>query len=126
MLQREDNLRKFPRYPMRWKIAIVFDETENLPTYHGITNEISEEGLSLLTDHNLFSENAVTLLLAIPPKHSAQRSKIVEIRARMLYTVHSSGHDQFRIGVHFERFKGNGRKLLESNLKERSIVLTSD
>jgi hypothetical protein len=126
MIRRLDNnLRKYPRYPMHWKIAIVFDEVEQLPTYHGVTNEISQEGLSLLTDHNLFTEDLVTLLLAIPPKNSAQRSKIVEVRARMIYTVHSAGHDQFRIGMHFERFKGNGRKLLETNLKERTMVLTA-
>lgn len=115
--------RKHPRYPMHWKVAIVFDETEHMPTFHGITNEISQEGLSLLTDHNIFSEEPVTLLLALPPKNSARRSKIVEIRAHMVYTVHSAGHDQFRIGMHFERFKGNGRKLLEACLKERAILL---
>lgn len=125
MIRRHENQRKFPRYPMQWKVAIVFDEADRQPTFHGVTNEISQEGLSLLTDHNLFTEGPITLLLAIPPKNSAQRSKVVEIRARMIYTVHSAGHDRFRIGVHFERFKGNGRKLLETNLRERAIVLVS-
>lgn len=126
MNRHHENQRKFTRYPMQWKIAIVFDEDEHRPTFHGITNEISQGGLSLLTDHNLFTEDLITLLLAIPPKNSAQGNKIVEIRARMIYTVHSAGHDRFRIGVHFERFKGNGRKLLETNLKERAIVLVSN
>ncbi len=125
MNRRSEDQRKFTRYPMQWKIAIVFDGEEHRPTFHGVTNEISQEGLSLLTDYNLFTEDPVTLLLAIPPKNSAQRNKIVEIRARMIYTVHSAGHDRFRIGVHFERFKGSGRKLLETNLKERAIVVTS-
>jgi hypothetical protein len=126
MIRHHENQRKFPRYPMQWKVAIVFDEDEHHPTFHGVTNEISQEGLSLLTDHNLFTEEPITLLLAIPPKNTAQKNKIVEIRARMIYTVHSAGHDRFRIGVHFEHFKGNGRKLLETNLKERAIVLVSD
>jgi c-di-GMP-binding flagellar brake protein YcgR len=113
--------RESPRYPTQWKVAVVFDEDEQRPTFHGVTNEISLGGLSLLTDHNIFAENPVTLLLAIPPLHNGARQKIVEIRARMVYTVHSAGHDRFRIGLHFIQFKGDGLRLLDSNLKDRSI-----
>lgn len=111
---------------MHWKVAIVYDETDGRPAFHGVTHEISLAGLSLLTDHNLFAEEAITLLLVIPPKHLGQRNKIVEIRARMTYTVHSSGHDQFRIGLRFEHFKGKGGAILEKTLKERAIAHSSD
>lgn len=115
------DLRSSPRYPMHWKIAVVFDEKVQRPTFHGITNEISLDGLSLLTDHNIFTEDTITLLLAIPPLHNGSRQKIVEIRARMIYTVHSSAHDRFRIGMRFIQYKGEGRKTLQTNLESRAI-----
>lgn len=125
MKRLEDN-RKAKRYPMHWKVAIVYDHTDEHPTYHGVTHDISIGGLSLLTDHNIHTEESITLLLAIPPRQRGERTKIVEIRARMAYTVLSAGHDQFRIGMNFESFKGQGHKLLDNTLKERAIVYTTD
>jgi len=117
-----DDQRQHRRFPMHWQVAIVFDETEERPTYHGVTHEISLAGMSLLTDHNIFTEESVTVLLAVPPLFAGQRKKVVEIRAHMIYTVHSSDHGRFRIGLKFDRFKGDGRELLAHNLRERAIV----
>jgi len=125
MNRRHENKREHPRYPMRWKVAIVYDHVDARPTFHGVTNELSVSGMSLLTDHNIFTEEPVTLLLAIPPKHQGTRTKVVEIRARMVYTVHSSGHDKFRIGLQFKRFKDGGRALLETSMKERAVTYSS-
>ncbi len=107
---------------MHWKVAIVYDHADEHPTFHGVTHEISLVGASLLTAYNIFTEELVTLLLAIPPKHHGQPNKVLEIRAAMIYTVHSAEHDQFRIGLHFRRFKGDGRKVLETALKERAVA----
>lgn len=117
-----EDQRKHRRYPMRWQVAIVFNETEERPTYHGVTHEISLAGMSLLTDHNIFTEEPVTVLLAVPPLYAGLHKKVIEIQARMIYTVHSSEHGRFRIGLKFDRFKGDGRQWLEMNLRERAMI----
>ncbi|MEW6164696.1 MAG: PilZ domain-containing protein [Pseudomonadota bacterium] len=125
MSRRAQDKRQHPRYPLHWQVAVVYDHVEERTTFHGVTHEISVSGLSLLTDHNIFTEDPVTLLLAIPPLHHGQRKKIVEVRANMAYTVHAAGHDKFRIGLHFKRFKDDGRAFLERNLKERAVITTN-
>lgn len=107
---------------MHWDVAIVFDETDGRPTLHGRTHEVSVEGISILLDTNIFSTDPVTVLLAIPPLHHGQRKTIIEARSRMRYTVHSSTHDTFRIGIHLQSFKGNGKALLLKSLEERAMV----
>jgi len=108
---------------MHWKVAIVFNESDERPSFHGETAEISVEGASILTDHNIFTHNPVTLLLAIPPMHPGQRQKVIEIDARIMYTVHSSQHGRFRIGIHFHAFKDEGKAFLDRNLKQRAMAL---
>jgi hypothetical protein len=117
--------RESPRYPMRWKVSIVYDHVEDHPTFHGVTHELSVSGLSLLTDHNIFTDETITVLLAIPPKHQGARNKVIEARARMAYTVHSAGHDQFRIGLEFKQFKDGARAILETSLKERAVAYSA-
>ena len=96
-----------------------------MPTFHGITNEISLDGLSFYTDHNIYSEEPVTLLLAAPPMSQGTHKKLIEIRARMEYTVLAAGGvDRFRIGMRFQSFKRDGRRLLDSHLQNRAIRST--
>lgn len=114
--------RKHLRYPMRWEVSVVFDESEGRPKLFGRTHEVSVEGISIVTDSNIYSTEPVTILLAIPPQHTGQRKIIVEARSRMRYTVHSSDHGKFRIGIHFQSFKGNGRALLQQYLSERTMI----
>lgn len=121
-----EDQRQHRRFPMRWQVAIIFDEIEKRPTYHGVTHEISLSGMSLLTDHNIFTEDAVTVLLAVPPLYAGLHKKIIEIYAHMIYTVHSSDHGRFRIGLKFDRFKGDGREWLEMNLRERVMIDRDD
>jgi len=107
---------------MHWKVAIVYDHGDKRPTFHGVTCDISLTGVSILTEHNIFTEEQVTLLLALPPRHHGQPKKVIEIRSAMVYTVHSAGHDMFRIGLSFLHFRDDGRKLLETALGERIIA----
>ena len=119
-------LRAHPRYPMRWPVALVFDETDTRSTLQGAVHDISAEGASILTDINIFSVAPVTVLIAIPPLHAGQRKTIVEVRGRMRYTVHSSAHGRFRIGIHFETFVADGRAVLQRSLKERAMGLSAE
>jgi c-di-GMP-binding flagellar brake protein YcgR len=115
--------RKGKRYPFQWQVAIVFDATENQDTYHGITKDISLGGCAVLTDHNVYSEQTVTVLIQLPPENPAGRAKIVEAKGRFAYTVLSAGHQKFRCGIQFAGFKGNGRKLLTEAIARRDVTL---
>lgn len=115
--------RREKRHPFHWSVAIVFDSTEERSTFHGITLDLSLIGCSILTDHNIFSPHPVSILLAIPIEHPGGKNKIVEIKARMVYTVLSAGHRQFRCGIHFLEFKTNGRAVLKSAIERRAMTL---
>lgn len=114
--------RRAARYPLHLRVAVVYHQHEDVatrPTYHGRTSDISMEGLSVLVDQNIFHAGEVSVLLALPPVHPGIPQKIVEATAKMIYTVLSSEHDSFRIGLMFRQFKRNGRQLLNAALAER-------
>ncbi len=114
--------RKNKRYPFKWRVAIVFASVENEETYHGVTHDVSASGCSILTEHNIFSEEIVSVLISLPVEHPGGRRKLVEVQARMVYTVLSAGHQKFRCGIEFLKFKGNGRKLLTRAFEMRDIT----
>lgn len=116
--------REAPRAPLHFKVAIVYhqhEDTATRPSYHGRTNDISMLGLSILVGHNIFNEGEVTVLLAIPPAHIGETQKVIEATAKMVYTVFSSEHDTFRIGLEFRKFKRNGEQLLKKVIADRYI-----
>ena len=114
--------RKHPRYRVHWRVAIVHGKEGKHEIFHGRTHDLSISGASVYSDHNIFVEEPVSVLLAMPPLTAESREKIVEIRCRMVYTVLASSHHQFRIGLHFLHFKGEGRNLLLENLSQRSAL----
>ena len=115
--------RQAKRYYFHWPVAIVFDSTEDQDTYHGVTHDLSLHGCSILTEHNVFSDHPVSILLAIPLEHPGGRRRVVEVKARMVYTVLSSGHQQFRCGIQFLSFKGKSRATLRNAIEMRAITL---
>lgn len=115
-------LRQHKRYNMHFKVAMIFSEQANRPTFHGITHDISVDGTAVITEHSIYTEEPITVLIAIPPVNIGQKQKILEARAKIVYAVHSSSHGRFRIGVHFEQFKGDGKGFLDKTLKDRSLT----
>lgn len=113
--------REEKRHPFRWPVAIVFDSHEDRTTFHGTTHEVSLSGCSLLTEHNIFSEHPVSILLSAPAEHQGARRRVIEIKARMVYTVLSSGHQKFRCGVQFLSFKQDGRAKLSRVIENRAL-----
>lgn len=108
------------RAPLHLKVAIVYKRRSDgspHPTYHGRTHDVSTSGVSVLVDYNVFTDEEVTVLLAVPPTHQGMPERIIEIQARMVYTVFSCDHDTFRIGLSFRRFKRNGRAQLNQLLE---------
>lgn len=114
--------RRAKRYPFQWKVAIVFDSSENQETYHGVTHDISTIGCAILTEHNVFSEQPISVLISLPAEHPGAARKLVEVKARMVYTVLSAGHQKFRCGIHFLNFKGSGRAALTRAFARRDIT----
>ena len=106
------------------KVAIIYhhhaDESTR-PTYHGKTSDVSMTGISVVVSENIFSENEVTVLLAVPSAHYGGAQKIVEATAKMVYTVFSSEYDAFRVGLNFRQFKRNGKEVFESLIEERFV-----
>jgi c-di-GMP-binding flagellar brake protein YcgR len=113
--------RQETRHPFHWPVAIVFDSTEDQETYHGVTKDLSLIGCSILTEHNVFSEHPVSILLSLPTEHPGGRRRIVEAKAQMVYTVLSAGHRKFRCGIHFLNFKGKGRATLKRAIEIRAL-----
>jgi hypothetical protein len=115
--------RKQPRYRVHWRVAIVHEKDGRNEIFHGRTHDLSLNGASIYSDHNIFVEEPVTVLLAMPPIAPDQSEIIIEISSRMVYTLLASNHHQFRIGLHFLRFKADGRKLLADNLANRNPII---
>ena len=105
------------RYHVRWKIALIFDEAEHRPTYHGRTFDLSLGGTAMHTGSNIFTSAPVVVLLAPPPLHKGHRQKVIEIRARQVYAVYSGASSCFRLGLEFVSFKGDGLQVLKNRLQ---------
>jgi len=78
-------------------------------------------GASILVERNIFVMSEVVILLAIPPLHMGQKETIIEIQCSMVYTVLDSEESQFRIGMRFLNFKGEGKRILSDILSKRLI-----
>ena len=103
-----------------WRIAIVFDEAEKRPAIHGHTHDLSLSGASVHTDHNVASNTLVTVLLSPPLAYEGERQKVIEIRAKLVYSVYSGSNFCFRIGLNFIKFKNDGLQILKGMLDNQS------
>lgn len=112
-----------PRYFVYWKMAIVFEDQEKKPTYHGRTHDLSLVGTAMLTHVNLHkTASPVIVLLAPPPLHLKDRPKIIEVKARQLDAVYTGKHMCFRLGFAFHEFKNDGFDYLSDRLKHHKAV----
>lgn len=115
--------RSEPRYHVRWKIALIFDEAEHRPTYHGRTHDLTQVGTGMLTHTDVFTEAPVVILLAVPALHRDHRPKVVEIKARQIYSVYSGETFCFRLGLEFDQFKGDGLQVLQEGLSHHHPII---
>lgn len=111
--------RKIRRHPVHWRVAIIRKTHGKTDIYHGRTHDISVSGASVHADQNIYLEDTVVMLLALPPQFPGLKEQLIEINCRMQYTVISDG--RFRIGIQFLDFKGEGRALLSEYLSQRVI-----
>ncbi|MBI5919299.1 MAG: PilZ domain-containing protein [Nitrosomonadales bacterium] len=115
--------RKHQRFLVHWRAALVYKNDGTREVFQGRTYDISISGASLYSEHNIFVEGPITLLLAMQPLHPGQSETTVEIQCRMIYTVLSSHHHRFRIGLHFLHFKDDGKAKLQQALSKRSAAV---
>lgn len=112
--------RKDPRYRIHLHVALVYEKKGESEIFHGKTHDLSMSGASVYSDHNIFVEEPIKVLLAIPSHSSNQSTRLVEIHTKMAYTVMPANYHKFRIGLQFLSFKGNGRSVLAEYLSNRT------
>lgn len=120
----QDDRREGRRVPLKMDVSVVYPQHKGVithPTYYGVTSDISIQGASIVVDHNISTNEDVTILIGLVPEHSGGPRKIIEVVARMVYTVYSPQHYAFRVGVKFKEFKRNGQALLAANIERRMI-----
>lgn len=107
--------REHRRYRVYCRVAIV----RKNELFHGRTHELSIDGASIYSDSKILIKEPVDVFLSIPPHTPKQSEKVIEALCQMLYTVLVPNCGQFRMGMHFLGFKGNGLDLLKAHLSGR-------
>jgi hypothetical protein len=110
------------RHPLHWRVAIINKGSTNKDIYHGRTHDLSMLGMSILLDRNVTFTAEVVVLLEIPPMQLGQKKTIVEIQCSTTYTLLDSVHSQFRLGMKYISFKGDGQRILSDILSTRHIL----
>jgi hypothetical protein len=113
--------RAYFRHPVRWRVAIVNKSGGKNDIYHGRTYDVSMSGISILLERNMLFTSEVVVLLAIPPIHQGLKETIVEIECNLTHSVLDSVHSQFRLGMKYIQFKGDGKRILSDVLSKRHI-----
>jgi|GEM_PF-2077388 len=117
--QRENaDRRERPRVRVQFRLAVVYRQQKGRPappTFHGKTHDLCISGLSLVVDRNIFHEDEVTVLLALPARAGVPQT-IIASTAVMSYALHSTKLKAFRVGMTFSEFGGNGKELLQAAL----------
>lgn len=113
-------LRTHERLLVNWRMAIVYEGGKGRKTYFGRAHDLSMGGVSIYTDHNIFFEESVILLLAVPPIIMGHKERILEIHSQMVYTVLT--RRGFRVGLKFLGFRPGEKKLLEDRVNIRNLL----
>ena len=111
-----------PRYAVHWKIGILYEKDGKREIFHGRTFEVSASGSSFLSQHNIFKDGNVKVLLALPWYRDNQQEKVIEIEARIIHTILSSENQSFRTGLQFISFKDDKGHFLEIALRDQPKV----
>jgi hypothetical protein len=114
------DMRSHERLLVNWRMAIVYEGGKGKKTFFGRAHDLSMGGVSIYTDHNIFFEESVILLLAVPPLIMGRRERILEIHSQMVYTVLT--RRGFRVGLKFLGFKPGEKKLLEERVNIRGVL----
>jgi c-di-GMP-binding flagellar brake protein YcgR len=112
--------RRRVRHRLHWPVAISLNEEFPLRTVEGATHDISIAGCSVLTDDRILHGDMITVRLILPLAKVGATRQIVEVKARVVYTIRSTGGTKFRSGIEFALFSENSGKLLERAIELRT------
>ncbi len=120
-IQTGEEHRSETRFRVRWHVTAWPGESSEA-AHHGFIKDISFKGVSILLEHNLKIANTVMLHLHLPPLAAGQAPRILEVKSKLVYTLHDSEELSFRIGFHFVQFKSEAdREYLHSRLTTHYI-----
>ncbi|MFZ6760950.1 PilZ domain-containing protein [Undibacterium sp. Ji50W] len=114
-------LRSHNRYLVKWQIALIHEFSGEKLTYHGKINDISEDGLSMFCDYNVFFNGRVKLIMTMPPLNTGLQAQKIEVESKMVYTILSQF--SFRIGLEFLNFRDGEKKILMDRLQSSNAAL---
>ena len=115
--------RKVKRYPLQWKAAVVFGQTEKRPVLHTRTLDLSAAGAAFLSEVSDLAGSVVTVLLAQPLPDGKNAPKMVKASARVVSAVEAMNAQGFRYGLSFIRMRGDDLEILEKVL---NVVASGD
>lgn len=107
------------RYPLHWKVGLVYNNGGKKDFYHGRSQDISLSGASVFVDQNIALTDLVVLLV-VPPQNAGMKEAVIEIQCRKIYTVFDNKKNNFRLGIFFLKFKGVGKVIL-SNILDKKV-----
>ena len=98
---KEQRRRKYERFPLRWKTAVVFDKPDGeVVFFHTHTEDLSVGGTSVFSERGDLANATVTALLARPDS-DVGGVEMIKIRAQIVSSVHMSSAGAFRLGLKF-------------------------
>jgi len=111
-----EHRRQSKRYPVQWRAAVVFDESQERPVLHGKTQDLSEVGAAIFSSHGDLTGSVVTLLLTQPARKGGEDPAVLKLKARVTSTARTPEMSQYRHGLSFIRYPGDGLDVLAKAL----------
>ncbi|MBI2750153.1 MAG: PilZ domain-containing protein [Burkholderiales bacterium] len=115
-MKETERRRRSSRHPLRWEAAVVFDKAQGKPVVHTQTQDLSEVGAAIFSDHADLTGSIVNLLLAQPPRKGGEEPKVLKLKARVISTARTPQMSQYRHGLSFIRYAGDGAEILAKTL----------
>ncbi|TSA50590.1 MAG: PilZ domain-containing protein [Nitrosomonadales bacterium] len=113
--------RRYPRHMVYWPVVIFHEKSaDKAAILHGETCEISMGGASILSEQNFSLKSLVMMQLAIPPQLLGQKTKIIEIRCRMVHAHLDARHHMFRMGFEFIELNDKYKVILNEVLSHHT------
>jgi hypothetical protein len=114
-------LRSHNRYLVKWEVALIHEFGGEKLTYYGKINDISENGLSMFCEYNVFFNGRVSIIMTLPPLNMGLKAQKIEVESRMVYTILSQY--SFRLGLEFLNFRDGEKKILMDRLESSNAAL---
>ena len=107
------------RYPANWHLRFVCNCRKHAAgpkIYPATAKQLSINGTSIQSSHNVCPNTSITLQLNVPPTADGEPARIIEIIGRTLYTILESNH--FFTEIEFLKFDKASRKMLLQALNQ--------